>query len=104
MSTGKRSVLVIGGGFAGFVVARHMRKHFDVTLIDAKEYFEYTPGILRAFVHPEHLSSLTFKYQPVLEGKMGVRFIWGEVTSLGAYIITCATFDTHPRRWKTYKT
>ena len=31
---------MIGGGFAGFVVARHMRYHFKVTLIDAKEYFE----------------------------------------------------------------
>jgi len=76
----KKDILVIGGGFAGFVVARHMRKHFNVTMIDAKEYFEYTPGILRAFVHPSHLSSLTFKYQPVLEGSMGCRFVWGEVT------------------------
>jgi len=75
----KRHVVVIGGGFAGFVVARHMRKHYNVTLIDAKEYFEYTPGILRAFVHPQHLEELTFKYQPVLEGSMGVKFIWGEV-------------------------
>lgn len=52
----ERRVLVIGGGFAGFVVARHMRHHYKVTLIDAKEYFEYTPGILRAFVHPDHLA------------------------------------------------
>jgi len=79
----KRKVLIIGGGFAGFVVARHFRKHFDCTLIDAKEYFEYTPGILRAFVHPSHLSELTFLYQPVLE-KMGVRFVWGEVKSMDA--------------------
>jgi len=78
----ERRVLVIGGGFAGFVVARHMRHHYKVTLIDAKEYFEYTPGILRAFVHPEHLTPLTFMYQPVLEGKMGVKFIWGEVKDL----------------------
>jgi len=78
----ERRVLVIGGGFAGFVVARHMRHHYKVTLIDAKEYFEYTPGILRAFVHPDHLGPLTFMYQPVLEWKMGVKFIWGEVKSL----------------------
>jgi len=82
MGAEKRRILVIGGGFAGFVVARHCRKHFDVTVVDAKEYFEYTPGILRAFVSPSHLSELTFKYQPVFEGTMGVRFIWGEVTEL----------------------
>jgi len=78
----QRRVLVIGGGFAGFVVARHMRYHFKVTLIDAKEYFEYTPGILRAFVHPDHFTPLTFMYQPVLEGKMGVKFIFGEVNAV----------------------
>jgi NADH dehydrogenase FAD-containing subunit len=78
----QRRVLVIGGGFAGFVVARHMRHHYKVTVIDAKEYFEYTPGILRAFVHPSHLTELTFMYQPVLEGKMGVKFLWGEVMKL----------------------
>jgi len=82
MAPEKKNILIIGGGFAGFVVARHMRKHFNVTMIDAKEYFEYTPGILRAFVHPSHLSALTFKYQPVLEGSMGCRFVWGEVLSI----------------------
>lgn len=37
-----------------------------MTVVDAKDYFEYTPGILRAFV----------------EDKMGVRFICGEVREL----------------------
>jgi len=76
-----RRILIIGGGFAGFVVARHMRKHFDVTLVDAKDYFEYTPGVLRAFVSPSHLAHLTFKYAPVFQG-MGVNFIHGEVKSM----------------------
>ncbi|CAJ1443438.1 unnamed protein product [Effrenium voratum] len=49
---------------------------------DAKEYFEYTPGVLRAFVKPAHLDSLTFTLQPVLERKMGVKYIWGEVKEL----------------------
>jgi hypothetical protein len=53
-----------------------------VTVVDAKEYFEYTPGVLRAYVKPCHLDSLTFTLQPVLERKMGVKFIWGEVKQL----------------------
>merc|ERR1712203_707067 len=32
----------------------------------------------RAFVKPCHLDALTFTLQPVLERKMGVKFIWGE--------------------------
>ena len=35
----------------------------DVTLIDMKEYFEYTPGILRAFVEPSHFKSV----KPILQ-------------------------------------
>jgi NADH dehydrogenase FAD-containing subunit len=78
MADDRRTVIVIGGGFAGFVCARHLKKKFQVTVVDAKEFFEYTPGILRAFVHPKHFDSLTFQYAPVFE-RMGVTFIWGEV-------------------------
>ena len=42
-----------------------------------KEYFEYTPGVLRAFVRPAHLDSLTFTLQPVYERKMGDWSEWG---------------------------
>ena len=35
-----------------------------------QEYFEYTPGILRAYVKPKHLDALTFTLQPVIEVKM----------------------------------
>jgi len=77
-----RRVLVVGGQFAGIFTAKDLRKHFHVTVVDAKEFFEYTPGVLRAFVKPAHLDSLTFTLQPVLERKMGVKFIWGEVLEL----------------------
>jgi len=80
----KRKVLIIGGSFSGGFVARDLKKHFHVTVVDAKEYFEYTPGILRAFVKPSHFDSLTFTLQPVFERKTGVKFIWGEVKSLDA--------------------
>jgi len=74
--------LVIGGQFGGTFVARDLKKHFNVTVVDAKEFFEYTPGVLRAYVKPAHLDALTFTLQPVLERKMGVKYIWGEVKNL----------------------
>eukprot|EP00927_Polykrikos_kofoidii_P001151 TRINITY_DN1041_c0_g1_i15.p1 TRINITY_DN1041_c0_g1~~TRINITY_DN1041_c0_g1_i15.p1 ORF type:complete len:475 (-),score=83.31 TRINITY_DN1041_c0_g1_i15:181-1554(-) len=82
MSPQKRRVLVIGGQFGGTFVARDLKKHFNVTVVDAKEFFEYTPGVLRAYVKPAHLDALTFTLQPVLERKMGVKYIWGEVKEL----------------------
>eukprot|EP00439_Symbiodinium_sp_Y106_P037833 s1516_g4.t1 len=75
------SVLVVGGQFAGTFCARELKREFDVTLVDAKEFFEFTPGILRAYVQPNHFDSLSFSLAPVMS-KIGVRFIAGEVKQL----------------------
>ena len=40
-------------------------------VVDAKEFLEYTRGVLRAYVNPAHLGALTFNLQPVLEGRDG---------------------------------
>ncbi len=49
MGGDKRRVLVVGGGFSGLLVARDLAKKFNVTVVDAKEFFEYTPGIIEIF-------------------------------------------------------
>jgi len=45
---------ILGGGFAGLTAARTLAAHrrVQVVLIDQRDYFEYTPGILRAWVMP----------------------------------------------------
>ncbi len=53
-----KKVVVIGGGFAGSYIARELEKDFDVTLIDSKDYFEFTPGILRTIVEPNHVKKI----------------------------------------------
>jgi hypothetical protein len=78
----QRRVLIIGGGFSGLACGRDLKSEFLCTIVDAKEFFEYTPGILRAYVKPKHLDALTFTLQPVIEGRMGCKFIWGEVLKL----------------------
>jgi NADH dehydrogenase FAD-containing subunit len=35
-------------------VARLLEHDYEVTLVDAKKYFEFTPSVLRALVEPEH--------------------------------------------------
>jgi len=80
----QRRVLVIGGGFAGLCAARDLRDEFLVTVVDAKEFFEYTPGVLRAYVKPKHLDALTFTLHPVIENRMCCKYLWGEVLELNA--------------------
>tara|TARA_Y100000034_G_scaffold137001_1_gene218235 strand:+ start:9065 stop:10108 length:1044 start_codon:yes stop_codon:yes gene_type:complete len=53
-----KRVVIIGGGFAGSTVAMKLQSDFNVTLIDDKDYFEYTPGVLRAIVEPAHANKL----------------------------------------------
>lgn len=77
-----RRVLIIGGGPTGLLCADRLRHHFEVTVVDSKEYFEFTPGILRALVEPAHLSRITFNYREVLEGLLGVEYVLGEATSI----------------------
>lgn len=77
----KPRLLVIGGQFSGTFVCRELRRDFEITLVDAKEFMEFTPGILRAFVRPSHFDSLSFTLQPVME-KMAVKFVAGEVKKL----------------------
>lgn len=82
MPPSQRRVLIIGGSFSGLAAGRDLGSHYLVTIIDAKEYFEYTPGVLRAYVKPKHLDALTFTLQPVIETRMACKFIWGEVKEL----------------------
>jgi len=77
----KPSVVVVGGGFAGLAACRRLRKRFNVVLVDAKEYFEYYPGILRAYLHPAEHGKLSALYQPICDA-MGCKFIWGEATKV----------------------
>src|SRR3989338_3106921 len=54
----KKRVVIIGGGFAGSTAARKLENDFDVTLIDAKDYFEFTPSVLRTLVEPKHIKKI----------------------------------------------
>jgi len=80
---GSPTVVVIGGGFSGLHCCRLLRSRFKVVLVDAKEYFEYYPGILRAYLEPREHRVLSGMYQPICD-EMGVEFVWGEVKEVQA--------------------
>jgi len=44
----KKRVVILGAGFAGMQAAIDLRSKCDVTVLDAKEYFEFVPGVLAA--------------------------------------------------------
>jgi len=54
----RKRVVVVGGGFAGTGVAQNLEHYFHVTLIDTKDYFEFTPSVLRTIVEPTHIKKL----------------------------------------------
>jgi len=53
-----KKLVIIGGGFAGTQIAQKLEDDFETILIDSKDYFEYTPGILRTIVDPKHAQNL----------------------------------------------
>lgn len=53
-----KKIVIIGGGFAGAYAAKNLERDFEVTLIDSKDYFEFTPAILRTIVDPTHIHKI----------------------------------------------
>ncbi len=78
-SKSMKKLVVVGGGFAGMYIARKMENEFEVTLIDTKDYFEFTPGILRALVKPGAEKNLQVKHSDYLNN---AKFILGAVNSI----------------------
>ena len=74
-----KKIIVIGGGFAGSYIAKKLEKKFEVILIDAKEYFEFTPGILRTLVEPEHAKKIQILHKDYLKN---CRIILGKVKDI----------------------
>src|SRR3989344_6296972 len=74
-----KKIVIIGGGFAGSNCAIKLEKNFDVTVIDTKDYFEFTPGVLRTIVEPEHISKIQVMHDHYLKR---AKLIVGHVTEI----------------------
>ena len=60
-------ILIIGGGFCGSYCAKKLEKNFDVTLIDPKEYFEFTPSIPHVICDIEHRDKIRVAHKDYLK-------------------------------------
>jgi len=57
---------IIGGGFCGSLCAKKLEKRFDVTLIDNKDFFEFTPSIPRVLCDYDYRNKIQVKHTDYL--------------------------------------
>ncbi len=74
-----KKLVIIGGGFAGSKIAKSLETNFDVTLIDTKDYFEFTPSILKAIVSPPFVKEIQVMHTHYLNR---AEFILGKVDKI----------------------
>jgi len=63
----KKEFVIIGGGYAGTFAAMKLEDEFNVTLVDTKDYFEFTPSRLRTLVEPDKSQVIQVKHSNFLE-------------------------------------
>lgn len=71
---------IIGGGYAGFELARSLDRHVDVTLIEAREAFVHNVGAPRSVAEPDLIERIVFPYARLLKHGAVVR---GRATAIG---------------------
>lgn len=69
----KKKLVVVGGGYVGFEVAKALDASADVTLIEQREAFVTPPAAIRALVQPELLDQLVFPYDRLLKNGRVIR-------------------------------
>ncbi len=65
-STGRPSVAVVGGGYAGITAAKALDDIADVVLVDPTEAFVHNVAAWRSLVEPEWLERIFFPYEHLL--------------------------------------
>ncbi|KAI3918151.1 hypothetical protein MKX01_041471 [Papaver californicum] len=63
LKTGKKRVVVVGGGIGGALAAKSLQNDADVVLVDPKEYFEITWAGMREKVEPSVAQRMVMKHR-----------------------------------------
>ena len=82
----KKKLVIVGGGFAGALIAKKLETKFNVILIDTKDYFEFTPGILRTLVQPSHIKKIQVLHSHYLKYAKTIK---GCVTKIDKKYVYC---------------
>lgn len=67
----KKKIVIIGGGYVGFEVAKELDAHADISLIEQREAFVQPPAAIRALLDPALLDQVIIPYDRLLkEGRV----------------------------------
>jgi len=86
-------VVVVGGGFSGALTAQLLEADFEVTLVDNKNYFEFTPSVLRALAEPSKAAVIT---KPHLHYLKRADFVRESVTHIQPHLVELSNGDRLP--------
>ena len=97
----QKTVVIVGGSFAGLAALRELQStqeaNLHVILIEQREYFEYTPGILRLFCEPGIFSTLLHPLpQPTRYNKYDI--VTGTVTETSTKDVTVLDGKTRQKQ------
>jgi apoptosis-inducing factor 2 len=86
----RRSVVVLGGGYAGINVAKALDDVADVTLVDPSEAFVHNVAAWRALVEPQWLDRIFLPYERLLANG---RFVRDRAVAIVGRRVTLASGD-----------
>lgn len=89
----RKKIVIIGGGYVGFEVAKGLDAHADVTLIEQREAFVQAPAAIRALVEPGLLDQIILPYDKLLSAGRVVR---GRAASVSATAVTLESGEVYP--------
>jgi len=85
-TTHKKRVVVVGGGYVGWEVARDMDAYADVTLIEQREAFVHVSAMIRALVQPSLLDQAIIPYNNLLRAGRVLRARVASVEASGVVL------------------
>lgn len=65
-SAGQPRIVIVGGGYIGWEVARDLDAHAHISLIEPREAFVHVPAMIRALVQPDLLDQAIIPYDTLL--------------------------------------
>ena len=84
-TNGKKTVLIVGAGIAGFTIGEFLWSEFNVVFLDQNDYFEYTPGNVKSAVDDKWADKITISYAEVISGhKNNFKYIQGKLLDVSS--------------------
>ena len=76
-----KKVLIIGGGFAGINLAKHLAKHdeFNITLADKNNYNFFPPILYQVASGFLEASNISYPFRKMFQDKKNIRFRMGDL-------------------------